>query len=48
MPTRSKLTRGRLAMSGRVHEIDALVAHDRNAGLGPQHRLPAGPCHFAR
>jgi glycerol-3-phosphate dehydrogenase len=41
MPTRSKLTRGRFAMSA-AFMIDALVAFDRNAGLGPQHRLEAG------
>jgi glycerol-3-phosphate dehydrogenase len=41
MPTFAKLTRSRLAMSV-AFRIDAMVASDRNAGLGPRHRLPAG------
>jgi glycerol-3-phosphate dehydrogenase len=41
LPTRRSLTRGRLAMRA-AFLLDALLSADRNAGLPPAMRLPAG------
>ena len=41
LPTRRSLLRGRLAMAGGLG-LNALVTFDRNRGLGPDRRLPAG------
>ncbi|MFU8858680.1 MAG: FAD-dependent oxidoreductase [Deferrisomatales bacterium] len=41
LPTRSTLLRGRLAMAGGI-AVNALVTADRNRGLRPDRRLPAG------
>jgi glycerol-3-phosphate dehydrogenase len=41
MPTQPSLTRSALAMK-MAFALDAMIAADRNVGVGPAHRLPSG------